>query len=192
MRLASKKFTFLLFLQIRSGTAVTVFRRSPLPLVSVFAGLVPGHRSSDEIKHDDTKYTRNGDADIVQRGGIHGCLINHIAEAVVVEDDLAGNSLGHVRGQIGGQASRSRPISILRWSGETSSERPKFSRMECTAEAARVLMGPELMQLIRMPLAPRSAGKVAHGGFESSLGNAHDVIGRHNSGGTEIGHGEHR
>ena len=69
MRLASKKFTFLLFLQIRSGTAVTVFRRSPLPLVSVFAGLVPGHRSSDEIKHDDTKYTRNGDADIVQRGG---------------------------------------------------------------------------------------------------------------------------
>ena len=74
MRLASKKFTFLLFLQIRSGTAVTVFRRSPLPLVSVFAGLVPGHRSSDEIKHDDTKYTRNGDADIVQRGGIHGCL----------------------------------------------------------------------------------------------------------------------
>ena len=105
MRLASKKFTFLLFLQIRSGTAVTVFRRSTLPLVSVFAGLVPGHRSSDEIKHDDTKYTRNGDADIVQRGGIHGCLINHIAEAVVVEDDLAGNSLGHVRGQIGGQAS---------------------------------------------------------------------------------------
>ena len=41
-------------------------------------------------------------------------------------------------------------------------------------------------------LGAKVSGKVAHGGFESSLGNAHDVIGRHNSGGTEIGHGEHR
>ncbi len=191
MRLASKKFTFLLFLQIRSGTAVTVFRRSTLPLVSVFAGLVPGHRSSDEIKHDDTKYTRNGDADIVQRGGIHGCLINHIAEAVVVEDDLAGNSLGHVRGQIGGQAS---VIGNLHFAVERGNlfGTPEILPHGVHGGSSEGLDGAGADAVDTDALGAKVSGKVAHGGFESSLGNAHDVIGRHNSGGTEIGHGEHR
>ncbi len=57
--------------------------------------------------------------------------------------------------------------------------------------AARVLIGPALMALTRMPGA-EVGGHVAHRGFQRRLGHAHDVVMRHHPLGAEIGQGEQR